>query len=69
MDKIDIINKIRTIAYELLDLQNEIKEIRDDIKHYEGKDNLTKKQQEYYDWLDAIADYLDNAKSELELYM
>lgn len=69
MNKTQIKSKLQLIIDELEELQNEVEETRDNIEPYDGKDDLTEKQQERCDWLDEVVDSLDSAKSELEQYV
>ena len=48
------------------DVINDVENERDNIEPYEGKDDLTDKQQERYDWLDNLLDDLNSLKDDLE---
>lgn len=45
---------------------SDVEDERDSIEPYENKDDLTDKQQERYDWLDELANELNEFKDKLE---
>ena len=68
MTRTTIKKRLETILDQLLELQQDVEETRDEIEPYEGKDDLTDQQQERYDWLDELASTIDDACSNLSDY-
>lgn len=68
MTRTTIKKRLETILDQLLELQQDVEETRDEIEPYEGKDDLTDQQQERYDWLDELASTIDDAYSNLYDY-
>lgn len=68
MTRTTIKKRLETILDQLLELQQDVEETKDEIEPYEGKDDLTDQQQERYDWLDELASTIDDAYSNLSDY-
>lgn len=58
--------KISSLRMELEDLQSDLESESGDIEPYEGKDDLTPKQEERQEWLDNTAYQVEEAVNGLQ---
>ena len=69
----NLLEKLEAIKMELEELHDDVENESSNIEPYEGKDELTKSQQDRQDWLDNVSSALDELinnidTSELEGY-
>lgn len=61
-----LLDKLTELKCELEDFQGLVQDESDNMEPYEGKNDLTEKQQERQEWLEDFASIIDDAANSLQ---